>query len=51
MGGIGVSGKLPVTANSKFKEGDGVTSKKIRLAFGEPARLAWTKQFSRELTL
>jgi beta-glucosidase-like glycosyl hydrolase/CubicO group peptidase (beta-lactamase class C family) len=39
MGGIGVSGKLPVTANQKFKEGDGETTKKTRLAYGEPAQV------------
>ena len=39
MGGIGVSGKLPVTANEKFKEGTGVVTKKTRLAFGEPAQV------------
>lgn len=39
MGGIGFSGKLPVTANRTFREGDGVSSDKIRLAFGEPAQV------------
>jgi beta-glucosidase-like glycosyl hydrolase/CubicO group peptidase (beta-lactamase class C family) len=39
MGGIGVSGKLPVTANDKFKEGIGISTEKTRLAFGEPAQV------------
>lgn len=39
MGGIGVSGKLPVTANGQFKEGTGSVSKKIRMEFGEPAQV------------
>lgn len=39
FGGIAVSGKLPVTANRMFREGDGVKSKKTRLAFGEPAEV------------
>lgn len=39
MGGIGVSGKLPVTANDKFKEGTGISTEKTRLAFGEPAQV------------
>ena len=39
MGGIGVSGKLPVTANRTFREGDGISTSKIRMAFGEPAQV------------
>lgn len=36
FGGIGVSGTLPVTANRNFPLGMGVTTKKIRLAYGVP---------------
>lgn len=39
FGGIAVSGKLPVTANRMFREGDGETTKKTRLSFGEPAQV------------
>ncbi len=36
FGGIGVSGKLPVTANRIFRYGDGLKTNKLRLAYGEP---------------
>ena len=39
FGGIGVSGKLPITANRQFRYGDGVKTTKTRLAYGEPAQV------------
>lgn len=39
FGGIGVSGKLPVTANRLFRAGDGIKTTKTRLAYGEPAQV------------
>ena len=39
FGGIGVSGKLPVTANRMFRYGAGLTTTKTRLSFGEPAQV------------
>lgn len=39
FGGISVSGKLPVTANRMFREGDGEQIEKTRLAYGEPAQV------------
>ena len=39
FGGIAISGKLPVTANRLFRYGDGIETKKTRLAYGEPAQV------------
>jgi len=39
FGGVAVSGKLPVTANTQFNYGAGLTTKKTRLAYGEPAQV------------
>ena len=39
FGGIGASGKLPITANRTYKAGDGLSTKKVRLAYGEPAQV------------
>ncbi|MGB0917346.1 MAG: glycoside hydrolase family 3 N-terminal domain-containing protein, partial [Flavobacteriales bacterium] len=39
FGGIAISGKLPVTANRLYRQGDGVSTKKTRLAYGEPAQV------------
>lgn len=36
FGGVGASGKLPITANKFFKEGDGVTTKPTRLSYTSP---------------
>ncbi|MND59215.1 putative lipoprotein YbbD precursor [compost metagenome] len=36
MGGIGLSGKLPVTVGVGFKKGDGVTTKATRLEYAMP---------------
>jgi len=39
FGGIGVSGTLPVTANRNFPLGMGVTTQKIRMAYGVPEQV------------
>ena len=39
FGGVAISGQLPVTANRLFRYGDGVKTKKTRLAYGEPAQV------------
>lgn len=39
FGGIGVNGTLPVTANRSFTLGMGVTTKKIRMAYGVPEQV------------
>ncbi|MCO4293161.1 serine hydrolase [Solitalea sp. MAHUQ-68] len=36
FGGIGVSGKLPVTVGASFKKGDGITTNAIRLEYAMP---------------
>ncbi len=44
MGGIQLSGKLPVTANRMYRVRDGLTTSKIRLGFGEPAQVGLDEQ-------
>ena len=39
FGGVAVSGQLPITANRLFRIGDGIKTKKTRLAYGEPAQV------------
>jgi len=39
FGGIGISGKLPITANSIFRYGDGLKTEKTRLSYGEPYQM------------
>ncbi|TNF32138.1 MAG: hypothetical protein EP314_00365, partial [Bacteroidetes bacterium] len=39
FGGVGISGKLPVTANRQFGYGAGFNTEKVRLAYGEPAQV------------
>ncbi len=36
FGGVGLSGRLPVTANRHFALGTGVSTEKIRVGYGEP---------------
>jgi len=49
FGGIGVSGKLPVTANRLFRAGDGITTMKTRLAYGEPAQVGMDENVLKEI--
>jgi len=39
FGGIAISGKMPVTANSQFAYGNGLKTEKVRLAYGEAAQV------------
>ncbi|MCF8278086.1 MAG: serine hydrolase [Flavobacteriales bacterium] len=39
FGGIGISGKMPVTANAQYPYGSGLKTEKTRLAYGEPAQV------------
>ncbi|MBP9151244.1 MAG: serine hydrolase [Flavobacteriales bacterium] len=39
FGGIAISGRMPVTANALFAYGKGLTTEKVRLAYGEPAQV------------
>lgn len=39
FGGIAISGRMPVTANTQFAYGKGLTTEKVRLAYGEPAQV------------
>lgn len=39
FGGIGISGKLPVTVSRQFGYGTGLKTEKIRLGYGEPAQV------------
>lgn len=38
FGGIGVKGRLPITANRNFALGAGLDTEKIRFAYGEPSQ-------------
>ncbi|MFC2176750.1 glycoside hydrolase family 3 N-terminal domain-containing protein, partial [Bacteroidota bacterium] len=49
FGGIGVSGKLPITANRLFSFGSGFKTKKIRLAYGEPHQVGMDEQVLAEI--
>ncbi|MCB9185512.1 MAG: serine hydrolase [Flavobacteriales bacterium] len=49
FGGIGISGRLPVTANRQFKVGDGIKTMKIRLAYGEPAQVGMDENVLKEI--
>lgn len=44
FGGIGISGKLPVTANRLFRYADGLKTEKIRLGYGEPFQVGLDEQ-------
>jgi beta-N-acetylhexosaminidase len=38
FGGVGLKGRLPITANSIFGLGSGLNTEKIRFAYGEPSQ-------------
>jgi beta-glucosidase-like glycosyl hydrolase/CubicO group peptidase (beta-lactamase class C family) len=40
MGGIPISGKLPVTVEDLFKEGDGLSTEKMRLSYQSPLEVS-----------
>ena len=44
MGGRASSGRLPVTANRIYREGDGVNTVKDKVGLGSPARVGLNPQ-------
>lgn len=45
FGGIAASGKLPVTANRQYREGDGVATQKTRFSYGVPEQLGINSKY------
>lgn len=49
FGGVGISGKLPVTVSHEFGYGAGLKTTKIRLGYGEPAQVGMDESILKQV--